>query len=61
MSKDKLTEETAKSIKSEKQLEKMVESNYGFYKDIFRLTDDNILTTIKSITSISTEVKKEDW
>jgi hypothetical protein len=58
--KEKLKEETAKVVKNEKQIEKMVESTYSFQTEIFRLTDENILSVIKSIKNNSV-VKKEDW
>jgi hypothetical protein len=58
--KEKLKEETAKAIKNEKQIEKMVESTYNFQNEIFKLTEENILLVIKSIKNSMVE-KKEEW
>lgn len=60
INKEKLREEVAKSIKNEKQLEKLVESTYNFQNEIFKLSDENILSIIKSIKN-NTVTKKDDW
>jgi hypothetical protein len=60
INKEKLREEAAKSIKNEKQLEKLVESTYNFQNEIFKLSDENILSIIKSIKN-NTVAKKDDW
>jgi hypothetical protein len=60
VSKEKLREEATKSVKNEKQIEKLVESIYNFQNEIFKLSDENILSIIKSIKN-NTVTKKEDW
>jgi hypothetical protein len=60
INKEKLREEAAKSIKNEKQLEKLVESTYNFQNEIFKLSDENILSIIKSIKN-NAVAKKDDW
>lgn len=60
INKEKLREEVAKSIKNEKQIEKLVETTYNFQNEIFKLSDENILSIIKSIKN-NTVAKKDDW
>lgn len=59
--KKKLVEETSKSIKNEKMIEKLADGTFKFHKEIFNQTDKSIFSIINSLKSFLLEKKKEDW